>query len=1210
MALKTKKGVLLTLLTIVLFILMLGELITYVALNYNYAQLGSGLSQAATYSSFLPTLNSTTSSFVGTSLSKALNALIIYENTPALRKDNFINNTSRELAILMENGTIYGNNSVASYMGNATMSDYASQLQMEAAAENLNLTLANQKITVFQTSPSYINATYTASATISYPGGIFTYPVHASSGISLNGTLDLLSVEDAYPTKIDFTNQPISPSPIGGISGSVLSQPSSPPFNQHYLVLGSSSPFMFAYGSVVNESGTLDCSQIPAAYQNPNYILAIPDAANINSTICGMGGLVTSTPNTITPIKPYLVYNSSDPVDIFNYLKTGMKVLLDGRSRSLLNATMFDNAITGNYYFYSPSSSSYLQRSEGATGQSSGAGISSLSIVNRHVADFSNASPENITVNRTFITGNAIQFTISAWVYPASVQNSIIAGESGANFGTFGIFGLWLDSGGTFSKGTNYIAFGTNICGYIKTNSTYSLQPGEWYDVVGVYNKTGNSSIYIDGTRYASGNFALCTFNKSFTIGNTDGGSGWGFNGSISNVQLYNYTLSPLKITSLYYGGIARHPLSGSGLMGWWPLGGNANDYSGYNHNGTVSGTLTYSPPVNYTGNPLSGGSLSIPNSRIVAGSGCRGINNCSNPSVLVGETAGATYYLPFTYFNSGSSVSPIQVQVRLAPSLYSSIEAQNLGNIRFYYNNTELYSWCESNCSSSAGTAFFWVKIPSGVAISPAGQGTEITLDMYFLPKSVNYDGVYAGEAPQLSPVYAEYDNGGNVFNFYDNFAGVSLSNKWRIISDGGSGVISVNNGLTIKDTTGNWWGIESQSDYNPQTSAVDINGYFTSIGVNNALQFGWQQPQSITSFPYTLYNIFSALGYQYAIWNCSPTLGTCTASNIGPGSTSSPQVFSLWASPSASWASINYGPVTGDGGSFYSTTSAPICAYSLNATQSLFIQWIAVRSITSATGYPLAFVPSNTQPIKISDGGGSLGDIGNSQLPTTVKLNGNGYIEQQSGFGWMSSNTQPFSISLWVNPSSSNGVILDELGQPAPNSGWHDSWLDLVDGNVYMRLWNLACVNLGPIPNGKWTNIVMTYTGTTYTGYLNTIPSGSGSGTRSTPTGSGIYMFYPLGVPDSSNCGSGAAYKGLLSDYQFYQEALTQPQITSLYLNNSLPVSPYEYWPLSTSTNGAINITDAVYGDTAFFHTVPSNAICTVSNVISGSCGVSYYP
>ncbi len=58
------------------------------------------------------------------------------------------------------------------------------------------------------------------------------------------------------------------------------------------------------------------------------------------------------------------------------------------------------------------------------------------------------------------------------------------------------------------------------------------------------------------------------------------------FNGSITNVQIYNRTLSANEIYSLYQKGIAGAPVDLRYLVGWWPLNGNGNDYSGDNNNG------------------------------------------------------------------------------------------------------------------------------------------------------------------------------------------------------------------------------------------------------------------------------------------------------------------------------------------------------------------------------------------------------------------------------------------------------------------------------------------------------------------------------------------------------------------------------------------------------------------------------------------------
>jgi hypothetical protein len=111
-----------------------------------------------------------------------------------------------------------------------------------------------------------------------------------------------------------------------------------------------------------------------------------------------------------------------------------------------------------------------------------------------------------------------------------------------------------------------------------------------------------------------------------------------------------------------------------------------------------------------------------------------------------------------------------------------------NLSNLRFVYNGQFVPAWLES---INNGTATIWIKMPVSI---PANS--SITLNLYS-NSTFNFDGVYWGEAPQLSPTYAEYDNGASVFNFYDNFAGTTLSSKWASGTSGGS--YTINNGLTI---------------------------------------------------------------------------------------------------------------------------------------------------------------------------------------------------------------------------------------------------------------------------------------------------------------------------------------------------------------------------------------------------------------------------
>jgi hypothetical protein len=124
-----------------------------------------------------------------------------------------------------------------------------------------------------------------------------------------------------------------------------------------------------------------------------------------------------------------------------------------------------------------------------------------------------------------------------------------------------------------------------------------------------------------------------------------------------------------------------------------------------------------------------------------------------------------------------------------------------NLSNLRFVYNGQFVPAWLES---INNGTATIWIKMPVSI---PANS--SITLNLYS-NSTLNFDGIYWGEAPQLSPTYGQYDNGASMFNFYDNFAGTTLSSKW--VANGAS--YTINNGLTYT----------SSQNYNVLVSATSF--------------------------------------------------------------------------------------------------------------------------------------------------------------------------------------------------------------------------------------------------------------------------------------------------------------------------------------------------------------------------------------------------
>ncbi len=156
--------------------------------------------------------------------------------------------------------------------------------------------------------------------------------------------------------------------------------------------------------------------------------------------------------------------------------------------------------------------------------------------------------------------------------------------------------------------------------------------------------------------------------------------------------------------------------------------------------------------------------------------------------------------------------------------------------------------------------------------------------------------------------------------------------------------------------------------------------------------------------------------------------------------------------------------------------------------------------------------------------------------------------YIEQTGGFSWINNAMAQYTISIWVDPASGNGVMVDELGQRQPGTAWHNSSIELVDGYAFMRL-SGSCANIGRVNTSSWSNIVVTYNGSTEKGYINgALSANSINKIRKVP-GQGALMYYPIGVGDSNNCGSGAYFSGSMLNYQIYNVTLSSKEVSEIY-------------------------------------------------------------
>ncbi len=186
-------------------------------------------------------------------------------------------------------------------------------------------------------------------------------------------------------------------------------------------------------------------------------------------------------------------------------------------------------------------------------------------------------------------------FTITAWVYWSGPNNAPCQG----------IFG----NDPTPSSGIALLGYGGNngACGvlwingsYVKwKNTSYAFNKNAWTFVAAVYNQSnGSAAVYTNMILFSNAVLTPRNFQTSnaFTLGAVIFANGdvYPTNGTVADVQLYNTPLSISELDAMYGLGLGGVPVQLQNLVGWWPMNGNANDYSGNGNNG-ASTNVTYS---------------------------------------------------------------------------------------------------------------------------------------------------------------------------------------------------------------------------------------------------------------------------------------------------------------------------------------------------------------------------------------------------------------------------------------------------------------------------------------------------------------------------------------------------------------------------------------------------------------------------------------
>ena len=140
--------------------------------------------------------------------------------------------------------------------------------------------------------------------------------------------------------------------------------------------------------------------------------------------------------------------------------------------------------------------------------------------------------------------------------------------------------------------------------------------------------------------------------------------------------------------------------------------------------------------------------------------------------------------------------------------------------------------------------------------------------------------------------------------------------------------------------------------------------------------------------------------------------------------------------------------------------------------------------------------------------------------------------------------------SIFAWVYPID-NGVIVQELGQTTPNTGWHDSQIEMVAGTMKFSVWQNqpGFSSTIPTPLSAWYYAGFTFDGSVLRGYVNgALAVTSGAITRSTPynDGGNLPLHYAIAHADGTNLGDGTFSNMRLGALHVYNSALSGAEVT----------------------------------------------------------------
>jgi hypothetical protein len=705
------------------------------------------------------------------------------------------------------------------------------------------------------------------------------------------------------------------------------------------------------------------------------------------------------------------------------------------------------------------------------------------------------------------ITGS---ITETAWVnFQNTGVNTYLGIISTSNLGPV----LFLQAGTqTFS----YAVYSSGI--EYDNESPISPVPNEWYFVAGVYNQTtGTVYIYVNGSApglatAAPPGSAQSQYGTGFTLG------AFPVQGTYSqaqeaDVQVYGSALTLSRIKALYSEGITGSPLAGANVVGWWPLNGNANDYSGYGNAGTVTGPLLYpavaqvsASATNFTGKLTSGSLVGFSSSlgNFTLGPSTFNLTNSAGnaTSFLNQVSSSGLATVTATSFNGNSSTSLSNSLIGWWP--LNERQGSTAYDISPYVVNTATYASGNVNGASWASPRYvaqFNGQNSYVMGNAPVSGLPAVTLSLWSNLAQLNVQQNLASVGGGASSTrLVPYVSSSNVFHCWTNSLDVSSgvvlsSGVWYLLgcTYDGSNLRTYVNG--VMQTSGSLGG------FSPTTSSFsmgsDTGTYWTKGQMANVQLYGI----ALTS------NQMQALYYK-----------------------------GLGGAPYAASNLIAWWPLDGD-----------ILDHSGNGYNGT-----ALGSLSYAQ-----YAPPQSGTVRIT------GAFFNGQ---------NGYVQALDSNALRVGNPS-FTFTAWIEPygfsscSGENCMILDKENSYAWSVASGQACWSIRNTNPG---WSWVCPSLS-LSSNTLSFVALVYNGASVTEYVNGASNTvAASGAVDNTDYQNALRIGARGAPGAAS----AFFDGVITNVQMYNQSLSAYQISQLYQQgaSAFPLSGsglVGWWPLNGDAN-----------------------------------------